>query len=554
MKIVCDKCQTKYSIADDKVRSKVFKIRCKKCSNVIVVNSDGAAVDPTSADAASAETSDAAAGDEAIWYLVLGGEQAGPFTPAEVRAKVAGGEADGECYAWCEAFGADWKRLASIDEFSDLDEVTSHGANGHVTPAADAFTAASAGADLFAAADAHAESPFASSSADATPFTDATAGSAQAASAGDVRLTGQRNENSALFSLNNLQALATSGGAKSAATPAVEPRERAGYATSKNEGSGLIDIRAMAAATLSSVGPTTTTTEAPVEIPSFSAAPVLAPVVAAPVLVPAPQQQGGTPKWVWGVIGGLGAAVLLAGGVLLTRGNEPAPVVPSPAQAVQATQPAPTAQAGTTAAPVVAAPTEAAKPTEPSPTEATNTAEPTKAEPAAAKHERTVAVAAKRATGKRTTAETARTEAAPAPVAHSEAAPAPKPKAKGSDSLDDLLNSAAGGSSVVSQRSAAREPTADDANLPDQLSRTDVLNGMRSVQSRVSACYQRYHVPGTAMVNLVIAKTGHVSEASVGGALANTPTGDCVSSAVKAARFSRFSGASMRVQYPFILR
>ena len=37
MKIVCDACSAKYSIADDKVKGKVFKIRCKKCSNIIVV-------------------------------------------------------------------------------------------------------------------------------------------------------------------------------------------------------------------------------------------------------------------------------------------------------------------------------------------------------------------------------------------------------------------------------------------------------------------------------------------------------------------------------------
>ena len=37
MKIVCDNCATKYSIADEKVRGKVFKIRCKKCSHIIVV-------------------------------------------------------------------------------------------------------------------------------------------------------------------------------------------------------------------------------------------------------------------------------------------------------------------------------------------------------------------------------------------------------------------------------------------------------------------------------------------------------------------------------------
>ncbi|MBN2360253.1 MAG: zinc-ribbon domain-containing protein, partial [Deltaproteobacteria bacterium] len=37
MKFFCDKCNTKYSIADDKVRGKILKIRCKKCGNVIVV-------------------------------------------------------------------------------------------------------------------------------------------------------------------------------------------------------------------------------------------------------------------------------------------------------------------------------------------------------------------------------------------------------------------------------------------------------------------------------------------------------------------------------------
>ena len=37
MKIVCGNCGAKYSISDDKVQGKVFKIRCRKCSNVIVV-------------------------------------------------------------------------------------------------------------------------------------------------------------------------------------------------------------------------------------------------------------------------------------------------------------------------------------------------------------------------------------------------------------------------------------------------------------------------------------------------------------------------------------
>ena len=42
MKIICDSCSTKYSIADEKVRGKVFKIKCKKCSHIIVANGDRA--------------------------------------------------------------------------------------------------------------------------------------------------------------------------------------------------------------------------------------------------------------------------------------------------------------------------------------------------------------------------------------------------------------------------------------------------------------------------------------------------------------------------------
>ena len=55
MKIVCDACSAKYSIADEKVKGKVFKIRCKKCSNIIVVRGNaGAAAAEESAAAPAA--------------------------------------------------------------------------------------------------------------------------------------------------------------------------------------------------------------------------------------------------------------------------------------------------------------------------------------------------------------------------------------------------------------------------------------------------------------------------------------------------------------------
>ena len=66
MKIVCDACQAKYSISDDKVQGKVFKIRCKKCSNIIVVRGGaGAAEAAPAADAEGASAQAEAAADEA---------------------------------------------------------------------------------------------------------------------------------------------------------------------------------------------------------------------------------------------------------------------------------------------------------------------------------------------------------------------------------------------------------------------------------------------------------------------------------------------------------
>ena len=48
MKVTCQSCQAKYTIADEKVRGKVAKIRCKKCGTTIIVNgTEGAAAGPS---------------------------------------------------------------------------------------------------------------------------------------------------------------------------------------------------------------------------------------------------------------------------------------------------------------------------------------------------------------------------------------------------------------------------------------------------------------------------------------------------------------------------
>src|SRR5579872_5232821 len=115
MKIVCDSCGTKYSIADDKVRGKVFKIRCKKCSHIIVVRGTNEAA--ASATPAIAPTNGAAAAADAGWHLVVDGDQVGPVPEADIRGRIERGEINAETYVWKEGF-ADWLKLSAIPEFA----------------------------------------------------------------------------------------------------------------------------------------------------------------------------------------------------------------------------------------------------------------------------------------------------------------------------------------------------------------------------------------------------------------------------------------------------
>mgnify|MGYP006195058633 FL=1 len=115
MKIVCDSCSTKYSIADEKVNGKVFKIRCKKCSNVIVVKGN---VSGETA-AASADGAMGAAAGAAEWYVVIDGEQVGPITVQEVESYFMSGRIAADTYGWRDGMG-DWQHVADIPEFAHL--------------------------------------------------------------------------------------------------------------------------------------------------------------------------------------------------------------------------------------------------------------------------------------------------------------------------------------------------------------------------------------------------------------------------------------------------
>ena len=171
MKFICDKCKTKYSIADTKVKGKVLKIRCKNCSNIITVREQKRGTDarqrrdssPTgkstgalgrALDGAFKETQPITQGMQVVavpdiapmpastpgpltseptrlsdapdfdeppsedeeWYLAVDGNQFGPMDLSELCNRVKRGEAQPEeAFVWHDGFD-DWLDVSEVPQ------------------------------------------------------------------------------------------------------------------------------------------------------------------------------------------------------------------------------------------------------------------------------------------------------------------------------------------------------------------------------------------------------------------------------------------------------
>lgn len=554
MKIVCDACQAKYSIADEKVQGKAFKIRCKKCNHIIVVRiggerAAGVAADPKAAPAEAQGT----------WYIVVEGEQVGPLAEPDIAARLARGEITSETLVWKEGF-ADWVKLSAVPELAqapmsqaapaaqpavvlaaepaparrDSARMRTHGSTREAprtaAPSEDLFSkpAASAGgsADLFAwpvaaEAPAAASSPFAFGAAAAPAAEPAPRASGNGA--GQSHLTGQRNENSVLFSLANLEALAVPSSSSSARAPST---------VSTTEGSGLIDIRSMAARTIgeSGRGDGFGSSDA---LPTFST-PQFSPV--APVLLP--MGSSGPPKWVYPVLFVLAIGIVALGFGIYKVVVVPPPAPPAPPQIVVP----PLAPPAPRTAPSlgVTAPAEPAKAgaTEEKPAADKGTTErkkPTgKGSRPTAKGPTETASSAK---GDKPAPETAPTTPVPA-----------RPGKK--DSIEDLLGQV-GTAKRGGEAPQPKKPAPTAAALP-ALSQSDIVSAMKGVQPRVKECYNQYKAPGIANVSIAVSKGGRVASATVTGKFAGTPSGTCVEAAAKTAKFPPCE--AMSFPWPFQLR
>ncbi|MEM7436385.1 MAG: GYF domain-containing protein [Myxococcota bacterium] len=569
MKIVCDSCGAKYSIADEKVAGKIFKIRCKKCSSVLEVRGD-----QTGAHALEGAGQAQEPAADNGWYIVVDGEQRGPLPPIELSQLFAKGSVGLDSYVWKEGFD-DWKVASDVPELVQLlGGVSSARKNETAKIETDSAAPFGTGGDLFGdngreptgetdtdegvfgglgddPAPAQ-QSPFA-----AEPSADAPAEEPEPAGAGlgglgvagvgaePARMTGQRNENSVLFSLSNLQQLASRGGSPAESAQGSAPVQQASPSPqAAGEGSGLIDIRALAKST----------TPGTQKAPSQAVDDLLAigttaggPVLGGPLLGPAPAETTDNNRWI--KIAGLGLAFVAVIGLgfgfgmfMKSSSDEPLEIAapettPDPAIAAaapvaepeQAPEPAAAAEE-----PVAAAFEEPAE----EPLEAPDFDEPAQATARPARRERASSRPKRR-----------RTKAA-APAAAPEPAPAPK---KRSGNLDALMDEVVGGSSSPQKKQASAKPSGGGSSLADSPSRADVKTALQGVSGGVKACSQGQG--GTAVVDVTFSgSTGRVSRAKVGsGPFKGTPTGSCIEKAVKRARVPRFKQSSFKVKFPYRL-
>ncbi len=149
----CDKCQRRYSIADDKVRGKTVKVRCKNCQHVISVEGPPAEMEESTrvvsladverlreqdrslAEEEAAQSTQGAVsasswedeptrampvGDAAApWYVMVKGDQKGPLDDGALREMVAQGTVTARSYFWQQGM-ADWKRGQDLPALEGL--------------------------------------------------------------------------------------------------------------------------------------------------------------------------------------------------------------------------------------------------------------------------------------------------------------------------------------------------------------------------------------------------------------------------------------------------
>ena len=554
MKISCQACAAKYTIADEKVVGKIVKIRCKKCGETISVNGNEMLDEDE-------PTAMFQVGTHQLWTVSFSETDQKTLSVMEMQRDFGLRKVTGDTFVWREGM-ADWLPLRDVQELREaiMGETGApdfdlgaelavdaagfdEGAFGGETQVQDDIPTSAVndyGADLLAMAGRTPTADPASSTAGAarrvvkrtggdlfatnyemsaipSPLTTTATGGAAPlnAPAAAAQLTGQRNENSVLFSLGSLTA---NGGNIPGRTASASPAASANYPA--NEASGLIDIRALASA----AGATNKAGAAKVDdimslggggaFASPLGAPMLSPVADYSASAAAPVAAGGASgnKGLKVALVGLGTAlvaVLGIGGYFLTR--PPAVEEKSPVVVV---------------APPVAPPV--------APIVAPSVIDPLAAPVAPVAPVRGVAPH----TGAGAASHAGAGAAAPA-------LPVPPVVRKDPPTLQDAILGAAGGTPKPVKPVASTDSNA-------AFDRGAASSALNAIAANLASCKKAGDPSGVGRVAVVFGNNGYAKSATVTeGPFAGTRAGGCIAAKFRGAHIPAFGGGDVPVNKSF---
>jgi len=371
VKISCPSCSAKYSIADEKVVSRLAKIRCRKCGATIVI--DGKVNPPQVTTSAGGDPGDADEQAEAagLEYSVDFGDGDQRTLPlADIVAAYNAGQITGETYVWADGF-ADWQALSDVPDIVEALHAGSGTGTGSRPKAAAAPAPWEQKPSTQPAPERAAARPVRGGAGDLfgrienAGSEDEVATSAPDAAGGGSG-TGARNESSVLFSLSALTSASKPSATGTRSGSGINLGAAGG---ASREDSGLIDLKALTAAAVKAEAPS-----------GGFVAPALAPLSASPLGVAAPLGLGspiggglsadlGPPAksktGLFIAIGIVVAAVIVALAVILKPAPPPVVVAPpAPPAPAPAPTPTPTPTLAATPPPTGSAATEEAPTTD----------------------------------------------------------------------------------------------------------------------------------------------------------------------------------------------
>jgi predicted Zn finger-like uncharacterized protein len=499
MKVSCQSCGAKYTIADDKVRGRKVKIRCKSCGSPIVVDGQSEAPSPAEAQAETAVNAPPATATPDVWTVNLSDTDQRTMSTQDIVAGWQSGVVTSDAFVWKEGMG-DW---VAVHEHPDLKPLigapaaAASPAPNAAMPAAAAAPASAGGAarlagtgrsaatgavDLFGGVDVAGseEEDDVATSAPAVP-------QAGTSAYDDGKLTGARNENSVLFSLDALKGGLSTEPKKA---PASKPKSSA-------LDFGPPDLMAGAAPN-------------PIFNLNANQALLTAPVPPEPPPPKAVAASGapGAPgiNKTWVIAGGVGMILLVGVAFALGRSGS------SDEAKDDGAKPAASAME--------------AKTTE---KEAAPERKEEKEEPKA---------------------EEPKTEASAAPVASASAAPAATTAKPGTATA---ATDKKGATATTPKETKEKETAPSTPAGPFSVSAAQVA--LTQAASNAQACKKPDGPTGSGKVQVTFAPSGRVTSANVtGGPFAGTPVGGCVASAFRRARIPAFTGNPMTVSKSFSVR